>query len=804
MRSDAAASGASGTAQAAGACEADAAQGWDLPEVWARFSQAAPDGRQDSHLAITGMHCASCSLMVEQALRSVAGVDEVSVNAASQMARVRWRPDVARPSQWVAALARAGYGAVPFDDLQALQLQQREHRVLLWRWLVAGFCMMQVMMYAVPAYTAAPGEMEPAMLQLLRWASWVLTLPVLLFSSQPFFAGAWAGLRQRRITMDTPVALGIAIAFAASTAGTFDAQGVFGREVWFDSVTMFVFFLLSARLLEQRLRARTLGALQAMARRLPATALRAAGTAWQRVAIASLCVGDRLQVQAGEVFPADGTVLSGRTAVDEALLTGESQPEARGPGDAVIAGSHNLSGVVEVRVDRLGADTRYAAIVRLMREAATAKPAIAQLADRMAQPFLWAVVAASAMAAAWWWPTDPSHAVAVAVAVLIVTCPCALSLATPAALLTTAGALARRGVLVRRLAALEDACRIDHVLFDKTGTLTHGRMQLAAVQSRAGLAPREALQMAAALARHSRHPVSRALVDAAALLADDRPDGQETSVPSVPVFYGVVEVPGQGIKGWRVMADEALPAEPLRLGTAAFAAPMEPLLGAPAVLDATPGADLGAASRGVQGGVEGLRVHLSDAAGWLASFTLSEQLRDDAASALQSLRQQGLTLELLSGDRAEAARALAQQLPLSRWAAPCLPADKLARVQALQGQRHAVAMVGDGINDAPVLARADVSVALGDAAPMACAQADVLVPGGQLDALALLVSQARRARRVVRENLAWAAVYNLVAVPLAVAGWMPAWLAGLGMAASSLLVVLNAARLGRLPAPSHA
>ena len=752
----------------------------DLPEVWQRFSQRASDGQWDAHLAISGMHCASCSLMVEQALRGVPGVVDVSVNAASQMARVRWNPSQSRPSQWMQALQRAGYGAAPLDDLDALQGQWRERRILLWRWLVAGFCMMQVMMYAVPAYTAAPGEMEPAMEQLLRWASWVLTLPVLLFSSRPFFSGAWAGLRQRRLSMDVPVALGILIAFGASSAGTFDPQGLLGREVWYDSVTMFVFFLLSARLLEQRLRLRTLGALQAMTRRLPATALRAqAGasgdTTWERVPLSRLRVGDRLQVRAGEVFAADGVVLSGQTSVDEALLTGESRPEARGPGDAVMAGSHNLSGVVELRVDRVGADTRYAAIVALMREAATAKPALVQLADRIAQPFLWAVLVASALAAAWWWPTDPSHAVAVAVAVLIVTCPCALSLATPAAWLTAAGALARRGVLVRRLGAIDDASRVSHVLFDKTGTLTHDRMRLASVRCRPGVSAAQAVQLAAGLARQSLHPVSRALTEAA-----QQPGWQiDTAAPAV---YGVHEVMGQGLKAWCALPDLSMPAQPLRLGTAGFAG-----------VGLADGAVAAAADPGVQ-------VYLSDGAGWLARFTLHEALRDEAAEALGQLQGQGLNLELLSGDRDEAVVRLARQLPLARWTARCLPADKLARVQALQREGHAVAMVGDGINDAPVLARANLSVAVGDAAPIACSQADVLVPGGQLSALPLLLHQARRTRQVVRENLAWALVYNLVAVPLALAGWMPAWLAGLGMAASSLLVVLNAARLARLPA----
>ncbi|MGE0498605.1 MAG: heavy metal translocating P-type ATPase [Ramlibacter sp.] len=748
---------------------------------WAAFSRpcagpgAAP-GAQESLVAVQGMHCAACSLTVEQALKAVPGVLDAGVNAASHMARVVWSPARTRPSAWFAALAQAGYRALPVGDLAQVQERQQASRMALWRWLVAGFCMMQVMMYALPAYVAGPGDITPDMVQLLRWASWVLTLPVVLFSGWPFLASAWQALCRRRLGMDVPVALGILIAFGASTAATFDASGPWGREVWYDSVTMFVFFLLSGRMLEQRLRDRTAGALEALARRLPdSVERRALDGRFERVAVHRLVPGDVIRVLPGEAFPADGTVIEGRTQVDEALLTGESHPLSRSADtpaqSTVIAGSHNLSGVVQVRVERTGTQTRYAGIVALMHEAALSKPRLARIADQVARPFLLLVLLASAVAAAWWWPSDPSHAVSVAIAVLIVTCPCALSLATPAASLAAAGALARRGVLVRHLQALESCTRIDTMVFDKTGTLTLDAMAVTRVDTRAGLARAQALEWAAALAQRSRHPVSRALVRA----LDDPRFGAEAD--RLPVVTDVVETAGQGLQGLLGQGPDNQPLGLLRLGSAAFCGE-------------SPAVDTDG----------GPRVHLSGPGGWLASFELDESLREDAKAAVRDVQSAGLQVQLLSGDHEAAVARLGRRAGIDLFQGGQSPQDKLAHVRGLQQGGHPVAMVGDGINDAPVLAAADLSIALGPAAALAQSRADVVIPGGQLAAVPALLRHAWRTHAVVRQNLIWAGAYNAVCVPLAILGWLPPWLAGLGMAASSLGVVLNSARLSRLPA----
>lgn len=746
------------------AAPARAPGAWDALDdaaEWQSFSQAAPGGGQwTSYIAIEGMWCAACTLAVEDALAACRGVRGVQVNGATATARVTWAPEEGRPSDWWRSLARAGYGATPAGDMLTSAPRRRAQRMLLWRWLVAGFCMMQVMMYAVPAYIAAPGDITPDIARLLHWASWLMTLPVLLFSCLPFFRSAWRDGRHARIGMDVPVALGILIAFGASTAATFDPGGVLGAEVWFDSITMFVFFLLSGRLLEQRLRDRTAGALEALARRLPDTVERedAAGR-FERVPVRRLQPGDRIRVLPGAALPADGVIADGASRFDEALLTGESRPVARGMGAAVVAGSHNLESPVIVRVTRCGAETRFAEIVALMERASQGKPRIAQLADRIASPFLVAVVAGAAAAGAWWWSSGPAHAIGVAIAVLIVTCPCALSLATPAATLAAAGALARRGILVRRLQAIEDCASVDTVVFDKTGTLTQPQPGVSAVHTRDGLGHDTALALAAALAQHSLHPASRALVAAAA-------------AQPAPCTH-VREVPGQGIEGDVADADAAQPRH-LRLGSAAWCS--------------APGRMTAAGA-----------VHLADADGWLATFELGERLQAGAPSAVRALHELGITVQLLSGDRPHAVQSVARRAGIDEARGGHTPESKLAHVARLQAHGARVAMVGDGMNDGPVLARADVSIATGDGVPLAQARSDFIVPGAHLDAVPRIVQLARRTRAIVRENLAWAAAYNAVCVPLAAAGWMPPWLAGLGMAASSLIVVANSARVAALP-----
>ncbi|WP_159916694.1 cation-translocating P-type ATPase [Pantoea sp. 18069] len=771
----------------------------DDPQEWSAFGRpvvpAATHASEppsnafitwDSHVVLHGMHCSACALTIEDALRSVPGVERAEVSAATQRARVVWKPAQVLPSAWIAAVERAGYQAFPARDVFAREIRKRESRHALWRWLVAGLCMMQVMMYAWPAYSSKPGDLTQEMETLLRWASWVLSLPVVLFACGPFFSSALRDIRARRVSMDLPVALGMLITFVVSSIGTFDPSGPFGREVFFDSLTMFVFFLLSGRLLEMRLRDRTAGALEAVMNRLPdSVERRAACGAWERVATRRLQAGDTVRVLPGEAFPADGEIVAGSTHADEALLTGESTPVLRHVGDAVAAGSYNLDAAVQVRLTAVGEGTQFAQIVALMESASLQKPRLAQLADRVARPFLVAVLLAAGLAAAWWWPTDPSHAMMIAVAVLIVTCPCALSLATPVAMLTAAGTLARSGVLVRNLQGLEALAAVDTLVFDKTGTLTRDGMAVRRLQPGVGVDAAEALALAGLLARQSMHPAARAVARAAQA---------DAPAQALSARWQIVQVQERAGFGMIASVSDKLQPErlrQLRLGSLRHTGASEQAASPLQQVVLT------------EEGDDGLRREL-------VRLGLSEDLRAEAPAVVAQLRAAGIEVLLLSGDRDAAVQRIAARTGIAAAVGDCTPQDKLARLQALQTRGRQVAMCGDGLNDGPVLAGAHVSFAFGRAVPLAQSRSDFVVLGEHLELVAQTLLLARRTLRIVRQNLCWAAAYNAVSVPLAVVGWMPAWLAGLGMALSSLLVVLNAARLARAmplaqaPAPAPA
>jgi Cu2+-exporting ATPase len=557
----------------------------------------------------------------------------------------------------------------------------------------------------------------------------------------------------------------VAVTFIASTGATFDPGGAFGHEVYFDSMTMFVSFLLAARWLELHARQRAAQSLEAALDGMPQQATRLLDDGrTEQVSVLRLTPGERVRVVLGQAFPADGGLVDGPTQVDEALLTGESTPVPKRPGDALVGGSVNLGAPVTMQVQRVGADTRHEAIVALMRDAMSQRPSMARVADRLAGPFLWLVLGLAGVAAAVWGVIEPSRAVWVAVSVLIVTCPCALALAVPAALVAAAGGLARRGVLVQRLDALEAMAQLDRLFIDKTGTLTTRALQLQQVRvlrSRAALgSPQAALAVAASLAAWSRHPLSEALTASGA--------------PPPPwAWTQVDERPGQGLCG-RDAHGMAW-----RLGERDWAR---------AVAADTP-AELPADAA--------TQTWLCAEDGGCACFSFDETLREGAAEAMVALREQGYQLTLLSGDSPPRAQRLARQLGLHAVIGGATPQDKLAEVVAAQHRGERVAMVGDGVNDAPVLARADVSLAMGQSALVARAQADAVLVGNRPMDIVRTLRVARRTMRIVRQNLVWALLYNAACVPLALLGFLPPWAAGLGMAASSMVVVLNALRAAR-------
>ena len=736
---------------------------WELPDGGARTAESA--------LRISGMHCAACAGTLEQALLAVPGVLKARVSAASHCATVRYTAP-ALASHLVRAVEAAGYEAVPDTAAAARGLRQKESRTALWRLFVAVFCAMQIMMLATPVYVSNPGELAPDLKRLLEWAEWLLCLPVLWFSSAPFLTGAWRAVRQRRINMDVPVALGIVTAFIASSGAAFDPGGWFGHEVYFDSLAMFVSFLLGGRYLEMRARHRAEMALEDATARLPDTVMRllADGTV-EHISALRLRAGDCVRVPVGQSFAADGVLIQGNTQgstqADESMLTGESRPVVKRVGDAVVAGSINLGAPVEMQVQRVGADTRFEAIVSLMRGARSQRPALLAAADQWATPFLWAVLLLAAAAGAVWSVIDPSRAVWVVVSVLIVTCPCALSLAAPSALLAAAsamGSMGRGGLLLRRLDAIQNLARMQVLFVDKTGTLTENRPDCTA-ELTASARRSEAVDSistlkatAASLAAWSTHPVSVAV---------------SSAFEAAPlVWQRLREVPGAGLEGVHVDGHV------WRLGSASWVA---------------------WAAQGSDAAHEHGTCHLSRDGQMLLNLHLTEHLRDDAANAVRALQADGVRVELLSGDDPKRAQRVADALGVTTAVASnaMTPSAKMAAVRQAQQRGEVVGMLGDGINDAPVLALADVSIAMGEGALVARAQADAVLISNRLLDVVRARALAKRTLRIVKQNLAWAALYNAACVPLALLGLLPPWAAGLGMASSSLFVVLNSMRLSR-------
>ncbi len=764
---------------------------YDEPELQERFTRGGDGGTgREATLAIDGMRCGACVWLIERALADVPGVLGAHVNLATERAVVRWDPERTPLSRLLERCRAIGYQVTPFDVRLREAAIERTSRTQLRRLFVAGFGMMQVMMYAFPAYTAAPGEIESGFAALLRWASLALTLPVVLYSARPFFDGALSDLRALRPGMDVPVAISIAVAFGASVWATLSGQG----EVYFDSVTMFVFLLLGSRHLEWIARRRAARALDAMAAAAPEQVQRllpgeAPGGTTETVPAARVRVGDLIEAGSGERIALDAVIVAGQTSVDLSLLTGESVPVQRASGDEIPGGALNAGAPVTLRVLRAAAESTLSSIERLAERSSQDKPRIAQLADRAATWFVAALLALALLVLIVWWQLDPARALPVALAVLVVSCPCALSMATPAALAAASGALLRRHVLITRGPALETLAGCTDVVFDKTGTLTTGTPAVVALEVAADIARADALAWAARLEYGSAHPFARAIRNCAAAAGALA----ETAETTPATLLERVAEPGAGVGATLVTgAGRQLR---LRLGSAQWCGiePAGPADGAAETLWS--GADsmvfmVELPAGGGPGDSPG-----AGAPRLLASFALRDSLRPEAPELVALLARSGVRSHLASGDRAPTVARCAAELGIDSWLAAATPDGKLAFVRALQQQGARVLMVGDGINDAPVMAAADVSVAVGGATTLARVAADAIVLTPSIDGVVDLVSTARRCLRVVRQNLAWALAYNLVAIPAAALGLVPPWLAALGMATSSLMVAGNALTL---------
>ncbi len=726
---------------------------FDQERVQKDFVYQAADGTREAAILVEGLYCAACGWLIEKSLSEAHGVEEIRVNPATGRAILRWNPEQVALSSLMAHMGRLGYKPHPVlpeaSDSQAV----KERRAALRRLIVAGLGMMQAMMFAVALYSGQFHGMDDIYEDFLRGVSLLVATPVVLYAGLPIFLGAFRDLRNGRPGMDVPVAIAIGGAYSASVWITFAG----GPEVYFDSVAMFTFFLLTARYVEMAARHRANATTDALGRLVPSTAVRLGPDGEEEIPLRDVDVGDELLVRPGATIPADGCVLEGATSVDESMLTGESEPQSRGVGHQVVGGSLNLGSSIRMRVERVGQDTTVSHIGRLLRRAQSERPSLAKMADVVARWFVTIVLLAAATVFAIWWQIDPSRAFHITLAMLVATCPCALSLAMPTALAAGTNRLASEGLLVTRADALETLAKVTHVVMDKTGTLTEGRLNVVDIRPANGLDEAAAMALAAALEHHSEHPI------ASAFPAPSRFAAEHTEVTR-----------GGGVQG---MVD----GRTLRVGRPDWVAELS---------GTTVTNDL----------QQGAWIALGDERGLLASFRLADRLRPEAEQAVAALQSRGVTVEIASGDAEEPVATAARILGITTWHARMTPEDKLARLRQLQSEGAIVLMVGDGINDAPVLGGANVSAALNEGTALAQTTAGMILLGGKLNQLSDGLEAARRTLRTIRQNLALSACYNASMLPLAAMGFIPPWLAATGMTLSSLVVVLNSRRLaGKRP-----
>ncbi|MFC6839538.1 heavy metal translocating P-type ATPase [Xanthomonas theicola] len=735
-------------------------------------------------LELSGMSCASCAAAIEAVLAKTPGVIAGSVNLAAARARVEYVPGMVEPADIVARIGRAGFGASVLREMDQMQLAARDHAERrAWRWELGRFAAAALL--TLPLFVQMVGMLDFSSMEharggqhaepLPRWLQLLLATPVQCWLGARFYRAGFVALRNGRANMDVLVALGTSMAYLYSAAVT--VFGLAGQHVYFEASASIITLILLGRLLEARARRRTSSAIRALLDLKPKTARVERAGAIVEIDAAELLVGEVFVVAAGERVPVDGEVLDGRSSVDEAMLSGEAMPVAKEPGSRLFAATVNQFGLLRARATGVGADTLLAQIIRMVDAAQGSKAPIQHLVDRIAAVFVPAVIAIAALALAATWLLSGSVATALvhAVAVLVIACPCALGLATPAAIMVGTGVGARAGILIRNAEVLERARALTTLVVDKTGTLTEGRPQVTAVDVAHGGDAGALLRLAAALEAGSAHPLAQAIVRRAGA------DGVRAPAP-VALPETVETMPGKGVRG-RVGARE------VALGSLAW---MRELV-APPLLDAL------LLQRADEAQAQGQSVVGVALDGRLAGYiAIADPLRANAAAAVARLRARGIAVAMLTGDNRHVAQAVAARVGIERVQAEVLPQHKAEQVRRLQAERGAhVGMVGDGINDAPALAAADVSFAIGAGSDIAVEAADVVLVHGDLGGVATAIDLSAATLRKIRQNLFFAFVYNVLGIPLAAFGLLNPVLAGAAMALSSVSVLGNSLLLNR-------
>ncbi len=721
-------------------------------------------------LILEGITCAACVWLNEKHLNSLEGVISANINYSNHRARVRWDNSKIQLSDILESISRIGYLAHPYDPEQHQRILEKERKQQIKRLGLSGVLGMQIMIFAVALYSGDWWGMDESFKQSFRWLSLALTVPLLLYCSSVFFKSAYRDISNKRVGMDVPISLGIGIAFAASLTNTIHGSG----EVYFDSVAMFTFFLLSARFFEIGTRKQTSEATEALLNLKPAIATRLQNYAEKKsstieqqenIAVADLNTGDFLLVRPGEVIPADGIIINGISGINESLITGESLPVTKKVEDPVIGGSTNTENPLIIQVSKLGEDSVLSSIQRLIDEAQHTKPAIAQLADKIATWFVSILLTIAAIVAYYWYTVDVTQWLEITIATLVVSCPCALSLATPTAITAASGQLAKIGLLPKRAHALETLAHATDFVFDKTGTLTEGKIKLEKTILNTNMCDEEqVLTIAASLEANSEHPIAKALLNANMVNT-----GQQTLL----AVENLSHTTGQGIQGtikkteWFIGNKEFIQQH-----------------------------SSGCFDKNITDSAS--KIYLATKEQGVAIFVLSDSIRKEAKSLIEQLHQQHKKTHLMSGDRAENASSISNQLGIQYCQADLKPEDKLKNVKTLQQQGAIVVMTGDGVNDAPVLAGADLSIAMGKGTQLAAATADMILISNHIEHIYHGYMIAVKTLGIIKQNLSWALLYNAIAIPAAAMGYVEPWLAAIGMSASSLVVVLNALRLNRM------
>lgn len=723
---------------------------YDLAEVQQDFVTDSGTLRE-IQLTVEGLTCAACAWLIERHLMTLTGLRYINVNTTTHRARIKWDPDQLSLSDILKGFAQIGYRAYPFQTHQQEALYAKEVRSYMFRLALAGLGSMQVMMCAVALYMDLFISVEDEFMVYFKWISLLLSTPIMIYSAQPFYVGAWRSLKQGHLSMDVSVSLALIGAFIASMWATVFNTG----EVYYDSITMFVFFLLLGRFLELRARRKASESSSNLARLVPIMATRIDDEGEHEVAAKTLQVGDRVRVLAGATLPADGIIVEGQASLNESMLTGEQLPLLKQRGEQVYAGTINTDAPLQIRVTHRIEESRIAQIMRLQDHALDDKPAIAQMADQLSRHFILVLLIIAAAVWTFWHFHQPDQAFWITLAVLVATCPCALSLATPTALTSATANLTRNGILLRRGHVLDVLTKANRIVMDKTGTLTTGEISLTGTTTLAEMDETQCLAIARAMEVQSEHPIARAF----RLPAD--------SIAVLPSAREITPVIGHGITA---LVDGVR----YRIGSARW-------------LGLDPAQEHG----------RGLAIYLADEQQVLARFNLEDTLRSDARALIAAFKAAGLHTTVLTGDSSLQADEIARELGVDELVKGVSPDGKLAYLKAREAQGDISIMVGDGINDAPVLAGAHASFAMAGGTDLAKNSADAILLADDLSRLLEARVLAMRTRKIIIENFAWSIGYNLLVLPLAACGWLPPYLAAAGMSLSSLIVVTNSMRLNR-------